>query len=121
MIDLWEFCGVPLHYCGDYHAALLLCKPEEANEIAQTAAARLSCKASIHENESAVLVELSFDKPPSKEAIAAYPADEFVILAPVVPILSQDKYDLPFASCSELYDLIADGDVRSLSDFAMRL
>ena len=119
MIDLWEFCGVPLHFRGDYHAALLLCKPEEANEIAQTAVARLSCKASIHENAKLALVELSFDLPPSKEAFAEYPSVESVILAPVVPILSQNKYDLPFTSCSALYDLIAEGDLHSLSDFAI--
>jgi L-serine dehydratase len=106
MIDLWEFCGVPIHYCGDYHAALLLCKPEEANDIAQTAAACMPCKA-------------SFDAPPSKEAIASYPSIESVILTPVVPILSQNHYDLPFSSCSELYDRIAEGDLRSLSDFAI--
>lgn len=119
MIELWEFCGVPLHFYGDHHAALLLCKPHEANDIAHTAAARLSCKASIHESDKLALVELSFDEPPTKEALAEYPAVESVILAPVVPILSQDKYDLPFANCSELYDLIADGDMRSLSDFAI--
>ena len=119
MIELWEFCGVPLHFCGDYHAALLLCKPEEANDIVQTATARMSCQASIHENDQHALVELSFEVPPSKEAIAEYPAAESVILAPVVPILSQDIYNLPFTSCSELYDRIAEGDVRSLSDFAI--
>jgi L-serine dehydratase len=70
MIDLWEFCGVPLHFCGDYHAALLLCKLEEAYDVAQTATARMSCKATIHKNESA-LVELSSSLHP--EAICAYP------------------------------------------------
>ncbi len=119
MIDLWEFCGVPLHFYGDYHVALLLCKPEEAIAIAQTAAARMSCKATIQENDKHALVELSFDIPPSKEAIAEYTAIKSVILTPVVPILSQDIYNLPFTNCSALYDLIADGDVRSLSDFAL--
>ncbi len=119
MIDLWEFGGVRLHFCGDYHAALLLCKHEDANGIVKTAAARLSCKASIHENASNSLVELSFNAPPSKESIAEYPAYESVILAPVVPILSQEKYDLPFTCCSALYDRIAEGDQRSLSDFAI--
>jgi L-serine dehydratase len=116
---LWEFCGVPLHFYGDYHAALLLCKHEDANEIAEIATARLSCKASIHENASQSLVALSFTAPPSREAIAEYPADASVILAPVVPILSQDHYDLPFKNCSELYDRIAEGDERSLSDLAI--
>jgi len=119
MIDLWEFCGVPLHYYGDHHAALLVCKHEEATDIAQTATARMSCKASIHENASHSLVELSFDVPPSKDAIAEFLVHESVILAPVVPILSQDKYDLPFINCSALYERIAEGDGRSLSDFAI--
>ena len=119
MIELWEFCGVPFHFCGDYHAALLLCKPEEAHKIAQTATTRMSCKASIHENARHTLLELSFDSPPSRDAIADFPADEFFILAPVVPILSQENYDLPFNSCSALYDRIAEGDERSLSDFAI--
>ena len=119
MIDLWEFCGVPLHYCGDYHAALLLCKNEEANHIVKTATARMACKASIHENAIHALVELVFEGIPSREMLAEYPVLESVILAPVVPILSQEQYNFPFASCAELYDLIAEGDTRSLSDFAI--
>jgi L-serine dehydratase len=119
MIELWEFCRVPLHFYGDYHTALLLCDHERAKGIAQAAGTRLSCKASIFENERHSLVVLSFDKPPTRAAIDEYPADESVILAPIVPILSQDNYDLPFANCSQLYDRIAEGDVRSLSDFAI--
>jgi L-serine dehydratase len=119
MIDLWEFCGVPLHFCGDYYAALLLCKPEAANVIVQTATTRMACKASIHENDKHALVELSFEAPPSIDTIAEFTTVESVILAPVVPILSQNEYNLPFTSCSELYERIAEGDLRSLSDFAI--
>ncbi len=119
MIDLWEFCGVSLHYYGDYHAALLLCKPDEAESIAKTAASHLSCKTSISKDEKHSLVKLVFDKPPSKEALAAFPAQETVILSPVLPILSQDKYNLPFTNCLSLYDYMAEGDERLLSDFAI--
>ena len=119
MIELWEFCGVSLHYLGDHHAALLLCDLEDASNLAQSAASRLSCQASLHENTHHALVELSFAAPPSKEAIAEFDVVEKVILAPVVPINSQDKYDLPFSNCSALSNLIAEGDERSLSDFAI--
>lgn len=124
MIDLWEFCGVPIHYYGDYHTALLYCSREDARDIAKNAAARTDSKVSIHENamhENAkhALVELAFSGPPLREALAEFSAVETVILAPVVPILSQDKYDFPFTKCSQLYNLIAAGDQRTLADFAI--
>lgn len=119
MIDVWEFGGVPLHFYGDHHTALLFCRHEEAEDIAQLATARLSCKATIHNAARHNLVELSFVEPPSKEAIAQFPATESVILAPVVPILSQESYELPFASCLALEEQIAKGDLRSLSDLAI--
>lgn len=119
MIELWEFWGLPLQYLGDHHAALLLCSPAQAAHIAQQAPARLACKANIHEQDGKSLVELSFSAPPSKEALSAFPAQDAVLLGPVVPIHSQDHYDFPFADCATLYDLIDAGDHRSLSDFAI--
>ena len=119
MIEVREFWGVPYHFCGDYHAALLLCPPESALELAKTAAARLGCKTAVHQNGAQALVELSFNTAPQRDAVAALPADEVVILAPVVPILSQEHYDLPFVNSAELDRLILAGDTRSLSDFAI--
>ncbi len=120
MIEVREFGGVPYHFCGDYHAALLLCAAEKADELAKSAAAQLPCKVTVHEIGPQALVELAFETAPAAEALAAYPADELVILAPVVPILSQAHYDLPFLNCTELEKLILAGDQRSLSDFAIQ-
>ena len=119
MIDVWEFCGIPLHYCGDHHIALLFCRLEHANDLVKTATERFSCKASVHIKGEHALVELGFNNPPSLDLFTEYPQIECVILAPVVPILSQEHYDLPFRSCSELDKLILEGDNRALSDFAI--
>jgi L-serine dehydratase len=119
MIDLWEFSGVPLHYFGDRHLGLLVCRSEEAPALAEMASGCLPVKTVLHSYGADAVVELAFHTPPNRAAFAQLPAREAVLLTPVVPILSQEQYDFPFSTCEALDALIAAGDGRSLSDFAI--